>query len=144
MIKKNVTIVDYGTGNLFSVSRAVQYLGYNPIISSEYSEICLSRRLILPGVGAFGHASKNIFKNKIDVAISSLIKQNVPILGICLGMQLFMESSEEAPEVKGLGILKGTLKNLKRALIHLGLIKYQTWVGEKFFLSKTYLIKLYF
>ena len=58
----------------------------------------------MPGVGAFGHASKNIFKNKIDVAISSLIKQNVPILGICLGMQLFMESSEEAPEVKGLGI----------------------------------------
>ena len=133
MIKKNVTIVDYGTGNLFSVSRAVQYLGYNPIISSEYSEICLSRRLILPGVGAFGHASKNIFKNKIDVAISSLIKQNVPILGICLGMQLFMESSEEAPEVKGLGIFKGHTKKLKRALIHLGLIKYQTWVGEKFF-----------
>ena len=112
IMNRTITIIDYGTGNLYSICRAVEYLGFIPIITSEYSEIIKSRRLILPGVGAFGYASKNIFKNKINLAVLELVRANIPILGICLGMHLFMDSSEEASTAKGLGIINGRVKLL--------------------------------
>ncbi len=106
-------IIDYGMGNLYSVRNAFLSLGIKAKIISQPEELKKMSSCILPGVGAFGDAMIIINKNKMTYAITDYIKTGKPFMGICLGLQLLFESSEESPEVKGLGIIKGSVVRFK-------------------------------
>lgn len=102
-----IAIVDYGMGNLFSVQKALERLGYQGIITSTNEELLLADGVILPGVGAFGDAMANLKSNQLDIGIKKVVERKIPLLGICLGMQLLFDSSEEYGFHEGLGILNG-------------------------------------
>ena len=102
-----ITIVDYQMGNLRSVQKAFERVGVNAIISSDPDKIIKSEKLVLPGVGAFGKAVYYLEKLKLKKHIIEMAKKDVPILGICLGIQLLMEESEESPNYNGLGLIPG-------------------------------------
>ncbi len=104
----DIAIIDYGINNLFSVKRACDLLGFNSIITSDSNVINSSRSVILPGVGAFPYAMGNLKKMKLDRSILNFVDAGKPLMGICLGMQLLMESSIEFEETKGLGLVKGS------------------------------------
>lgn len=109
-----IGIIDYGMGNLFSVHNAVQKLGYDVLISSDPAKLEQCQKLILPGVGAFGDMMKNIKEVQLDVFIENWVrKEKKPLLGICLGMQSFFESSEENGMHEGFGFLKGQIVFMK-------------------------------
>ena len=105
-------IIDYGAGNLCSVQNAISRLGKDSIITANPSEIMSADRVILPGVGAFGDAMRSLAKKGLDKVISDYIKSERPFLGICLGLQLLFEESEESPGVSGLGIIKGRVVHI--------------------------------
>lgn len=102
-----IAIIDYKTGNLFSVKNAFDKLGVETIITSDVSMIKKADKLLLPGVGAFENAMKNLKELRLDTIICDEIKSGKPILGICLGMQLLFNSSEEFGYHEGLNILEG-------------------------------------
>ncbi len=104
-----IAIVDYGMGNLHSVSKAVERLGYETLISSDESEILAADGVILPGVGAFGDAMEHLRMSSLDKTVQKVAAGNQPLLGICLGMQLLFSSSEEHGNHEGLGILPGSV-----------------------------------
>ena len=114
-----IGIIDYGMGNLRSVSKAVEHLGGSTYVGSDLKVLSRLEKLILPGVGAFGDAMGELKKRKLVRLIQDSAGQGKKILGICLGLQLFFERSAESPNVKGLGIWKGSVprftksKNLK-------------------------------
>ena len=102
-----IAIVDYGMGNLRSVSKAFESQGF-PVIVTRYSEdIERASGLVLPGVGAFGDCVKHLDEFGLTGPVKDFIHSGKPFLGICLGLQMLFEGSEESPGVKGLGILKG-------------------------------------
>lgn len=109
---KKITIVDYGLGNLDSIQRAFRHLGSEAVISSDPGEIANSDRLVLPGVGAFGAAMANLRERRLIEPLGEYFHSDRPVLGICLGMQLFMERSEEQGEHEGLGWIAGEVKCL--------------------------------
>ncbi len=104
-----IGIIDYGAGNIKSVEKALELLGQEVFISSDPEKIQKADRVILPGVGSFGSAMENIRKLGLEEAIKELVKKGKPFLGICLGLQMLFESSEESPGVKGLSILPGKI-----------------------------------
>ena len=105
MKKKQVTIIDYGMGNLASIKNALEYLNTNVIISEEPDLISKSNFSILPGVGSFKTAMLKIRKKNIDEAIFNLLKKGNYLLGICLGMQILGKSSTEDGFTEGLGLV---------------------------------------
>lgn len=107
-----IAIIDYGMGNLRSVQKAFEFLGYEAIITDKTEIISKADKIVLPGVGAFKDAMNTILKKNIDVEIYKAVEQNKPFMGICLGMQLMFDKSYEYGEHKGLGILKGEIKFL--------------------------------
>ena len=109
---KQVTIIDYGIGNLKSVQNAFEHLGANVIIAKTPSHILDSKSLVLPGVGAFSDGMKELVSRNLVLAIQEYAKSNRPLLGICLGMQLLFQSSEEFGEHSGLGIIPGLVKKI--------------------------------
>lgn len=111
-ISSRVAIVDYGMGNLFSVKRACEHFGMNAAITSSYQEIESADAVILPGVGAFGDAMKNLEELDLVGLLQETAAQNKPLVGICLGVQLLMEESFEFGIHKGLGIFKGRVVKL--------------------------------
>jgi glutamine amidotransferase len=111
-----IAIVDYGVGNLKSVQNALKALNIPSVISSDNNEIAESRSIIVPGVGAFPDAMKNLKSRGLDKVIKAAAKEGKPILGICLGMQLFFEESEEMETCTGLGLFKGTVKKLEGSI----------------------------
>lgn len=111
-----LTIIDYGMGNLRSVQKALQYMNINSSISSEPEDIVKSKGIIIPGVGAFPDAMENMKKSNLDKAIKLAAVEGKPILGICLGMQLLFEESEEVRKCEGFGLLKGTIKKIEGAV----------------------------
>ncbi|MDY4279335.1 MAG: imidazole glycerol phosphate synthase subunit HisH [Faecalicoccus sp.] len=119
-----IGIIDYGMGNLFSVHNAVQKLDYDVLISSDPVKLEQCQKLILPGVGAFGDMMKNIKESQLDAFIENWVrKEKKPLLGICLGMQSFFESSEENGIHEGFGFLKGQIvfmKDQKVLVPHIG------------------------
>ncbi|MDB7980199.1 MULTISPECIES: imidazole glycerol phosphate synthase subunit HisH [Faecalicoccus] len=119
-----IGIIDYGMGNLFSVHNAVQKLDYDVLISSDPVKLEQCQKLILPGVGAFGDMMKNIKESQLDAFIENWVrKEKKPLLGICLGMQSFFESSEENGIHEGFGFLKGQIvfmKDQKVRVPHIG------------------------
>lgn len=110
-----IGIVDYGMGNLNSVYNAFNYVGADAFISSSTKELEKADKIILPGVGAFKDAIKQIKENKLDEFINETIKRDKPLLGICLGMQLLFEKSYEFGQWEGLSLLKGEIKPFKKS-----------------------------
>lgn len=111
-MKNEIVIIDYGMGNLHSVSKAVEAVGAVPIVTADKKIISAAEKIILPGVGAFGDCTKNLQATGLVPELIKHIKSGKGFLGICLGMQLLFESSEESPGVAGLGIFKGAVKRL--------------------------------
>lgn len=107
---KRVMILDYGLGNLFSVLQAAKEVGMDAFLSDKAEDLIKADAAILPGVGAFGHAMSELQKRGLLNALKDFAGQGKPLLGICLGMQLLMEKSEEFGEHQGLGLLKGEVK----------------------------------
>lgn len=112
-MKRNITLIDYGVGNLESLRNAFDSLGYNVSVSSDRKEILASDSMLLPGVGAFGRAMVRLKEHQYDEVIKEFINSGKPVLGICLGMQLLFQESEEFGNNDGLGVLKGHIKKLK-------------------------------
>ncbi|MBU5449805.1 imidazole glycerol phosphate synthase subunit HisH [Acetivibrio sp. MSJd-27] len=111
-----ISIIDYGAGNLNSVEKAVRFLGFECTVTGDRDEILSSDKLILPGVGAFEDAMKHLQDTGLHRAVYDAVEKKIPILGICLGMQLFYEQSEEGNGPLGLGILKGKIKRFPDTL----------------------------
>ena len=117
----NVTIVDYNVGNIRSIVNMLSlFKNLNIKISNDRNEILKSDKLILPGVGAFGNAMDKIIKLELDESIIQFSKTGNSILGICLGMQLLMDTSEEFGLNRGLGLVPGNVKKISSlSLIHI-------------------------
>ena len=107
-----VAIIDYDAGNIRSVEKAIRYLGKEVTVTSEPEEILAADRVILPGVGAFGDAMKRLHAMGLVEGIRQVADRGTPFLGICLGLQLLFEKSEESPGVPGLGLLRGEILRL--------------------------------
>ena len=105
-----IAIVDYGVGNLFSLSSSFKAIGADAVITSSPCEIRKADKIVLPGVGAFGDAAKKLFSSGLGEVVIEEAANGKPILGICLGMQLLFERSFEYGEHKGLGLIKGDIR----------------------------------
>lgn len=108
-------IIDYDAGNIKSVEKALQLLGEEAVITKDRETILRADRVILPGVGSFGDAMHNLRKYGLDEVIHEVVAKKTPFLGICLGLQLLFERSEETPGVEGLGVLKGEILRIPDA-----------------------------
>lgn len=118
-----IAIIDYGMGNLFSVEQAVLRLGCDVVVSANAEELLAADALILPGVGAFADSIKCLEESSLKAVVEKAVELEKPLLGICLGMQLLFESSEENGQHKGLGIFKGHIKRFddsKARVPHMG------------------------
>ena len=111
-MSNKITIIDYGMGNLYSVCNAIAAVGGEPVVTSDKDVIAAAEKIILPGVGAFGDCMANLQKSGLIPVIMDALHSGKPFLGICLGMQVLFEGSDEAPGVAGLGFFKGQVKYL--------------------------------
>ena len=126
MLSKKITIIDYGCGNILNLARAIKFIGYEVDITHDKNKIINSSYVILPGVGAFGNAMKQIEKYNLHNTILEYAKSNKPLLGICLGMQILLTVSYEFGVHKGLGLIEGKVikisnkKNKEIKIPHIG------------------------
>ena len=111
-----VVIIDYGVGNLFSLVSSFKSIGVEAIVLGDKSVIQKADKLILPGVGAFGDASNKLFSSGLADVIIDLANKGVPLMGICLGMQMLFDKSFEYGEYKGLGLIKGEVRPIKEVI----------------------------
>lgn len=109
-----IALIDYDAGNMRSVEKALTYLGERPVITRKREEILKADRIILPGVGSCGDAMENLERFRLSEVLKEAAKRQIPLLGICLGMQVLFEASEESPGVKGLGILDGQIVRIPK------------------------------
>lgn len=115
-MSEKIVIIDYGMGNLHSVNKAMKYVGAEVEVTSEAAKIAKADKVILPGVGAFGDCMLNLEKYGLVPVIKETLASGKPFLGICLGLQLLFEGSEEAPGIQGLGFFKGQVEKIKTDL----------------------------
>lgn len=111
-----IAVVDYGVNNLKSVVRALAAGGHSATLTTDPAEVRAANRVLVPGVGNFGQAARNLAATGLGQAIQDAASAGRPVLGICLGMQLFFATSEEAPEARGLGLLPGTVRRFRTTL----------------------------
>lgn len=111
-----IAVIDYGVGNLFSLCSSLKYVGADCILTREPAEIMRADGVILPGVGGFGAAAAKLRALNLEQAVLDVAENGKPLFGICLGMQLLFEKSEEYGEHKGLGLIRGEIKSLAAAL----------------------------
>lgn len=104
-----IAIIDYDAGNIKSVEKALQFLGEEAVITRDHELLMKADKVVLPGVGAFGDAMERLIEYDLVSVIQEIVRKNTPFLGICLGLQLMFEESEEAPGVKGLSLLPGRI-----------------------------------
>ncbi len=102
-----IAIIDYDAGNIRSMEKALIHLGEEPVITRDREVILSADKVILPGVGAFGDAMEHLKEFGLDKVLHEVVERKIPLLGVCLGLQLLFERSDETPGVEGLGILKG-------------------------------------
>ena len=107
-----IAIIDYDAGNIKSVEKAIQYLGEEAVVTRDRKTILSADGVILPGVGAFGDAMGKLHAYGLVDVIHECVKREIPFLGICLGLQLLFERSDESPEATGLGVLEGEIVRL--------------------------------
>lgn len=105
-----IAIIDYGVGNLFSLKSSLQAIGQEAVVTRELAVLERATHIILPGVGAFGDAVRKLHETGMFQAALSEVQKGKPILGICLGMQLLLETSYEYGEHRGLGLIQGKVK----------------------------------
>ncbi len=134
----NVLIVDYGLGNLWSVKNAFEFVGAKVKVSANPAEVAAANCLVLPGVGSFGSGMHNLRARGLDAALNkAVLEQGAHIMGICLGMQLLADGSEEAPGVQGLGFISGQVLKFRNNSLRLPHMGFNTVVpsvvGSKFF-----------
>jgi len=108
-----IAIIDYGMGNIHSVAKALELFGAAISVTNKKSDIASCDKIVLPGVGAFNDAMAELEKQGLDTVIKEQVKNKKPFLGICLGLQLLLETSQEAKDKKGLGILEGEVVKFK-------------------------------
>lgn len=111
-MSKNIVVIDYGIGNIFSICNAFDKCGGNVVLSSDKKVIENADRLVLPGVGAFKEGMDALIEKDFHKAIFKFVEKNRPLLGICLGMQMLMDESEEFGKRKGLGIISGKVEQI--------------------------------
>ena len=104
-----IAIVDYDAGNIKSVEKALQFLGQEPVVTRDKETLLQAEKVIVAGVGAFGDAMGKMHQYGLVEVLREIAAKGTPLLGICLGLQLFFESSEETPGVEGLGLLPGKI-----------------------------------
>ena len=104
-----IALIDYDAGNIKSVEKALQLLGEEVVLTRDRDKLLAADRVILPGVGSFGDAMENLNRFGLVPVIHEITDRGTPFLGICLGLQLLFERSEESPGIPGLGILKGEI-----------------------------------
>ena len=104
-----IAIIDYDAGNIRSVEKAFQFLGEETILTRDKDVILGADKVVLPGVGSFGDAMEKLNKYDLVDTVKEVVSRNIPFLGICLGLQLLFEESDETPGVNGLGILPGKI-----------------------------------
>ena len=104
-----IAIIDYDAGNIKSVEKALHYLGEETTVTRDPQTLLNADKVILPGVGSFGRAMENLHTYGLVPVIHEIVEKKTPFLGICLGLQLLFERSDETPGVEGLGILKGEI-----------------------------------
>lgn len=109
-----ITIIDYDAGNIKSVEKALLYLGQEVCVTRDAQKILAADKVILPGVGNFGNAMEKLSEYGLTDVIRRVCENGTPFLGICLGLQLLFEESEESPGVKGLGILPGKILRIPK------------------------------
>jgi len=104
-----IAIIDYDAGNVKSVEKALEFLGEEAVLTRDPELLLKAEKVILPGVGAFGDAMEKLYGYGLVTVIRKIVEKGTPFLGICLGLQLLFESSDESPGVEGLGVLKGRI-----------------------------------
>ena len=107
-----IAVIDYDAGNLKSVEKALKFLGEESCITRDHKEILAADKVVLPGVGAFGEAMGHLKKYGLDKVIHEVVGRQTPFLGICLGLQLLFEGSEENGGAEGLGLLGGAIRKI--------------------------------
>ncbi len=111
-----IAVVDYGVNNLASVVRALRAGGHQADLTSDPDQVRRAERVLLPGVGNFGQASRTLASTGLGEAVREVAGAGRPVMGICLGLQLFFEMSEEAPEARGMGLLPGRVRRFSNGL----------------------------
>ena len=127
-----IAIIDYGVGNLYSISHSLSYLGLDNAVTRDKDAILNADKLILPGVGAFGDARRKLAETGMDRLVIQKVKSGTPLLGICLGMQLLFQRSFEYGEHEGLGLLPGEICPLKPEIPETLKVPHIGWNGLKF------------
>jgi imidazole glycerol-phosphate synthase subunit HisH len=108
-----IAVIDYGMGNIHSVRKALESAGAEVVVTNKAADINKCDKVVLPGVGAFGDAVRELDDTGLAGALRQVVQEKKIFLGICLGLQLLYDSSEESPDAKGLGILKGAVRKFK-------------------------------
>lgn len=107
MSAPEITVIDYGVGNLLSVQRGLEHCGAKVLMTSDPQKVVTAGRVVLPGVGAFANAMQALRRLGMDAAVREVVARGTPLLGICLGMQLLLDESEEFGIASGLGVIPG-------------------------------------
>lgn len=133
MTADKIVIIDYNSGNIKSLSNMLEFLGADYILSDKKSDILSAKKLLFPGQGHFGQAIENLSRKNLIDTIKEAIDSGIDFLGICLGLQILFEKSEEAPDVHGLGIIKGEVKKFTSGKIpQIGWNKIKTTENNSF------------
>ena len=113
MKKKIINLIDYGVGNIFSISKSIENLNFECNLVQKPKNLIPDIKIVLPGVGSFPDCKKLLIKNNLDKLLKEEAKKGTPLLGVCIGMQLLMDYSLEIKKTKGLGLIKGFVKKIK-------------------------------
>ena len=131
-----IAVLDYGIGNLRSAEKALQHLGVEAALTTDPAVAREAAGVVLPGVGAFGRCMEQLRESGLESVVHEAVEMGKPFLGICVGMQMLFDASEEAPGVKGLGIIAGEVRRLTvtgERLPHMGWNTLRIRTGSKLF-----------
>jgi glutamine amidotransferase len=109
----DIAIIDYGIGNLRSAEKAFQHLGFDALLVSDPAALSSAKKIVLPGVGAFGECMRSLEAHGFVAPVRAAVEKGTPLLGICVGLQMLFEGSDESPGVNGLGLLKGRVRRFE-------------------------------